>query len=262
MNKKILIAVKTYPNPSKKYNETVCTAGLDEDKNWIRIYPITFRARPLEEQYKKYQWIQVDIQKTTGTDFRPESYHLSNLDDEIKILEEVSSYDVKKDYLLHNVYHSLDDLLKDSNNPKYISLATYKLSSIISANYQPCSRNWDAKDQEQFRQLNIFYDSPKNPLKKIPYTFKYTFLDINGSEHNMSILDWEIGALYWNCLKSTKSEKEACHKVIEKLEYLANKRDLYFILGTTLEHQKRKFHNPFTIVSLFYPPFDDQLTIF
>ena len=55
MNKKILIAVKTYPNPSKKYNETVCTAGLDEDKNWIRIYPITFRARPLEEQYKKYQ---------------------------------------------------------------------------------------------------------------------------------------------------------------------------------------------------------------
>mgnify|MGYP000862377234 FL=1 len=90
MNKKILIAVKTYPNPSKKYNETVCTAGLDEDKNWIRIYPITFRARPLEEQYKKYQWIQVDIQKTTGTDFRPESYHLSNLDDEIKILEEVS----------------------------------------------------------------------------------------------------------------------------------------------------------------------------
>jgi hypothetical protein len=32
MKKKILIAVKTYPNPSKSYNETVCTAGLDEDK--------------------------------------------------------------------------------------------------------------------------------------------------------------------------------------------------------------------------------------
>ncbi len=32
MKKKILIAVKTYPNPSQKYNETVCTAGLDEYK--------------------------------------------------------------------------------------------------------------------------------------------------------------------------------------------------------------------------------------
>jgi hypothetical protein len=46
MNKRVLITVKTYPNPSKSYQETVCTAGIDEDKNWIRIYPVNFRAKP------------------------------------------------------------------------------------------------------------------------------------------------------------------------------------------------------------------------
>ena len=262
MKKKILIAVKTYPNPSQKYNETVCTAGLDEDKKWIRIYPINFRSRPLAERYKKFQWIEVDIEKTEGRDFRPESYRLKNFDDEITTLEQVTSYDVKKEYILNNVYDSLDDLLSDSQEPKNISLATYKPSSIVSACYEPCKRNWNKEEQEKFLQLNIFNIAPQIPLKKMPCNFKYTFKDINGSEHTMSILDWEIGALYWNCLKSSKSEKEACQKVINKLEDIANNKDMYFILGTTLEHHQRRLPNPFTIVGLFYPPFDDQLTIF
>jgi hypothetical protein len=41
---KVLIAVKTYPTISTKYDELVCTAGFREDGTWIRIYPI-----PLEE---------------------------------------------------------------------------------------------------------------------------------------------------------------------------------------------------------------------
>ena len=61
--------------------------------------------------------------------------------------------------------------------------------------------------------------------------------------------------------ESSKSEKEACQKVINKLEDIANNKDMYFILGTTLEHHQRRLPNPFTIVGLFYPPVDEQLTI-
>jgi hypothetical protein len=47
-HRKILIATKTYPSISRKYKETVCTAGilLDDNENplqWIRIYPIRYR---------------------------------------------------------------------------------------------------------------------------------------------------------------------------------------------------------------------------
>lgn len=40
---RVLITVKTYPTLSRKYGETVCTAGVREDGSWVRIYPVPFR---------------------------------------------------------------------------------------------------------------------------------------------------------------------------------------------------------------------------
>ena len=39
---RILVTVKTYPTLSRKYGETVCTAGVREDGTWVRIYPVDF----------------------------------------------------------------------------------------------------------------------------------------------------------------------------------------------------------------------------
>ena len=50
----VLITVKTYPLPSSKYEELVCTAGFLPDGKWIRLYPIPFRALPYQDQYQKY----------------------------------------------------------------------------------------------------------------------------------------------------------------------------------------------------------------
>ena len=71
---KILIAVKTYPIPSAKYDELVCTAGVTEDGRFIRLYPVNFRDLPYSQQYKKYQWIEVQAEKHSGRDSRKESY--------------------------------------------------------------------------------------------------------------------------------------------------------------------------------------------
>ena len=40
---RILVTVKTYPTLSRKYGETVCTAGVREDGTWVRMYPVPFR---------------------------------------------------------------------------------------------------------------------------------------------------------------------------------------------------------------------------
>jgi len=40
---RVLILVKSYPEISKTYAETVCTAGITEDGKWIRIYPLPYR---------------------------------------------------------------------------------------------------------------------------------------------------------------------------------------------------------------------------
>ena len=71
---RVLITVKTYPIPSKTYDELVCTAGVTEDMEFIRLYPINFRELPFEQQYRKYQWIEVEVEKHKGRDTRKESY--------------------------------------------------------------------------------------------------------------------------------------------------------------------------------------------
>jgi len=85
---KVLITVKTYPSISKKYEELVCTAGFLEDDSWIRLYPIQFRKKSYAEQYKKYQWIELDIVKNTR-DFRPESFRPVSHDTPIEIIGEI-----------------------------------------------------------------------------------------------------------------------------------------------------------------------------
>ena len=59
---KVLITVMTYPHPSETYTELVCTAGITDAHQWVRLYPIDYRYRPVEQQFKKYQWIEVDLE--------------------------------------------------------------------------------------------------------------------------------------------------------------------------------------------------------
>ncbi|WP_222596902.1 hypothetical protein [Chitinophaga pinensis] len=68
------------------------------------------------------------------------------------------------------------------------------------------------------------------------------------------IEDWEIGALYWNCLKSTNgNEEEALQKVKAKYEDEFKEKDLHFFMGTTKQWHIRRATNPFVIIGVFYP---------
>lgn len=74
MKMKVFIVVKTYPALSSKYDEIVCTAGINENGDWIRIYPIPFRKLLYEKRYKKYQWIEFEVEKNLS-DFRRRGYY-------------------------------------------------------------------------------------------------------------------------------------------------------------------------------------------
>jgi len=90
-------------------------------------------------------------------------------------------------------------------------------------------------------------------IPKLPYKFRYKFRDANGDESNPQVLDWEVGALFWKCLRSEATEGAALEKVREKFLSTLTKRDLHFFLGTT-----QNYHgwatNPWLIVGVFYPP--------
>ncbi len=74
----------TYPLPSRSYDELVCTAGVLENGDWIRIYPVPLSFLiDLKGTGKvknvKYTWIELDLNKRQD-DFRPESYSPVNYD--------------------------------------------------------------------------------------------------------------------------------------------------------------------------------------
>ena len=75
---RVLITVKTYPTLSRKYGETVCTAGVRADGSWMRIYPVPFRRLDEEEQYKKFDWIETNFVRGRS-DPRPETHHPADL---------------------------------------------------------------------------------------------------------------------------------------------------------------------------------------
>ncbi len=78
----------------------------------------------------------------------------------------------------------------------------------------------------------------------------------------MQILDWEIGALYWTCLRSCHGdEASALAKVQQKYfeEFLT--RDLHFFLGTTQEFHFRA-PNPWVIIGVLPIPPERQRELF
>ena len=70
---RVAILVKAYPQPSQKYQETVCCAGITPDLRLLRLYPIRYRHLRPEQQFDRFDVIEVELTKTTD-DTRPESY--------------------------------------------------------------------------------------------------------------------------------------------------------------------------------------------
>lgn len=67
------------------------------------------------------------------------------------------------------------------------------------------------------------------------------------------IEDWELGQLYWNCLKQHGDEKVACDKVRYKyFDDFAKTKDLHLFLGTAKTFQLRS-PNPFLVIGTFHP---------
>lgn len=270
---KVLITVKTYPTISHKYEELVCTAGLLEDGSWIRIYPIPFRKRDYEQQYSKYEWIELDL-VPNKSDFRPESFRPYSIDSPIAIkgkIDTSNNWRERKDIVLKNVHYNLTKLIEEAHNPSIrTSLATYKPKEIIDFIAEPDDREWDRKKiakLEANRQQGNMFEHPENPfdvVDKLPYKFRYIFIDQDGTKRRMMIEDWETGALFWRMMaKYEGNESKAVEAVrVKYLDDFARTKDLYFYLGTTLKYHIRKSKNPFVIVGTFSPKIETQFSLF
>ncbi len=262
---RVLITVKTYPLPSNKYEELVCTAGLLSDGKWIRVYPVPFRTLSYEQQYKKYHWIELNLVRNSK-DFRPESYRpRAGLDEDIRQtgrIDTANEWAQRKDYVFKEVFDSMSELINLAKGEEKKSLGTLKPAEIIDFVIEPDEREWKQEWLTQLRQYHLFdldekgQGKERSVVRKLPYKYFYKFVSKGDTKpRTLMIEDWELGALYWNCVRQAGGdEKEANRLVRQKYfdEFLA-KKDLHLFLGTT-----KQYHgvapNPFVIIGVFYPP--------
>lgn len=268
---KILITVKTYPTLSSAYDETVCTAGLLEDGTWIRIYPIPLRKLDEFQRYKKFDWVEVGVERNLK-DHRPESH--KKLSD-IKIIGNIDTSTgwLKRNELVldtGNVYTSFQKIIDDNKGKNHVSLATFKPNKVLDVTVEEePDRNWDLGKlralEEKSKQIDMFSGSTDcfKVVRKLPYKFRYVFTDESNKERRLLITDWELGALFWNSMRKHQCETKAITDVRNKyLKDLVLDRNVHFFVGTTLEWDKKNAPNPFTIIGVYSPPYIPQNSLF
>lgn len=268
---RVLITVKTYPTLSRQYGETVCTAGVREDGSWVRIYPVPFRRLGETEQYRKFDWLECSLVRNQK-DPRPETfrpYDVSELHP-VAHMDTAEGWRARRELLLQRctVYTRLQELIEGAKANR-CSLAVFKPTRVLGFVWEEEDREWKPERVRQMReatsQTEIFADDTWRQtfkiIPKLPYSFSYKFEDADGRKSKLQILDWEAGALYWNCLRNAEGDEGvALEKVRQKYLDEFQQRDLHFFLGTT-----QQFHfvapNPWVIIGVLPIPHEGQINL-
>jgi hypothetical protein len=170
----------------------------------------------------------------------------------------------KADYRQEQIYTNLKEIIGLAHANK-LSLVIFKPSEILDFVVEEAEAEWPQEKVDAIlnalKQGNLFEDQNMEDFKimpKLPYKFSYRFKDDAGTESTLMIEDWEIGQLYWNCLKKYGKE-QAVAKVREKyFDDFAKTKDLHLFMGTTYEWHVRKSRNPFIIIGTFHAPYVTQ----
>ena len=259
LNKRVLITVKAYPNPSKKYGETVCCAGIDIDTlQWTRLYPIPYRDLDISQKFKKYTIISVKCWK--ADDKRVESFKVdSNSIQKLSYLNTKRKWEDRKKFVLHNVSNSFCTILQNVEQNK--SLGTFKPHNIEFF-WKKTTLESEEKRKACYAQLS-FFDKRKDAIEQIPYDFYYQFKCYKNNDcpgHKLPIIDWEIGQAYRKWYKDYENKEQLLLNIKKKwlAHICSEKNDVYFYVGNM-----KRFHNQFMVLGVFYPPnTTNQISLF
>jgi len=185
---RILITVKTYPTLSKKYLETVCTAGINEAGEWRRLYPIRFRYLEEEKQYHVYDRISVKLDEVPK-DGRPETRRPQA--ETLSVLDNISKWAHRDEWIRPTIHSSMRSLLSAKQ-----TIGAVQVSQVKELTFTQIGSEWSASQKEQLRQEGLWSKKEPKPLEKIPYQFHLVWRDGDGSEHRNMFISWEVCQTY------------------------------------------------------------------
>jgi hypothetical protein len=238
---RVLVLCRAIPEESKKYETVVCVAGLTDQGEFRRLYPVPFR--PFIEgggiQFHKKQWITATLEPADARDTRAESR-------KIDMKSVVTGTKIDDDEVRRIIQPVLSKSIGDIQS-KGASLGFIR----------PHLTEYDFQITEDPSKPQQFKFDPDGNLAggtkvRLGQESKYTFKCQEGAScectynsHHMLILDWEVNELYRNVRKNTPVDQIESKMRAKWLDFMRT-RDLYFMMGT---HHRWK---NWMIVSVLY----------
>lgn len=242
----ILILCKTYPSPSSRYSETSCVAGMEDNGNLIRLYPVPFRLLTQDQKFKKWQWIEARVEKARD-DHRPESHRIYV--DDLAVGHEINTrqnwWERLEAIQALPVYGSFEalDAARERDN---ISLGLLRPRRLVDLEIKAeRHKDWTQEERDKLMrdqaQGNLFQETSSSlqQLQKMPFSFYYRY-ECDGPsgklQHLHKIVDWEACQLFRNVWREYGEEHWQAPFRARLLEEFSRK-GLLFLMGNMHRYQ-------------------------
>jgi hypothetical protein len=255
---KVLITVKTAPQPSTSYGDTVCVAGvrLDTPKpEWIRLYPIPFRWLDSDQKFRKYDIVDLEVRRR-DQDSRLESY--SPTIESIQIVGHLDDWKAREPIMRGLNRTTTCDLraaAKVSHSAP--SLGIVSIADIERLEFE-ANAGWTPKEEAKIAEAlrsqreDLFgttHAPPKlvAPRFKVKYHYRCEHTKCPG--HDGQILDWELTELQRRQPADDEVLKSEVTKRFLTQMYNAKKATSFF-MGNFEAAIKRQ---SFSVLGVYYP---------
>lgn len=261
---KVLIFGKTYPELSTKYVETVCTGGVLETGQPIRLYPVPLRYLDGDSQYSLYNWITVPAEKSTK-DPRPESFHI--IPDRIQIGASVPTdndeWGARREVVFRDRSWHFEGMaeLMDANRTRNCSIGFVQPGQIddVTLTAKPDSErakfSMKLTALQQHVESDMFHPSFKHlAFMSHEIALHWRCADrcktCSNQPHAMKVLDWGLFEL---------ARKKSWLAAAEKMREISDlsRYDFRLYLGNFRLHMRN-----FGIIGLWYPKRQQQGSLF
>jgi hypothetical protein len=252
VKEELLILTKTYPSPSATYRETTCVAAINVAGELRRLFPVPYRLLEGDAQFKKWEWIRAGISRT-DKDHRPESRRIDtdSIERPGNIIEvKRGDWSERLKWIEPHVVPSFA-AIEARRQTTGETLGFLRPTRIVKLEITPLKNSdWTDADKAKLSQDGLFDSvAVKNraSLRKLPFDFHYHY-ESGGKVERHKLVDWEVGALYWNCVRDHGAAAWEA-KFRQRLETEFAQKNLLFLMGTI-----HRFPDQWLIVGFVYPP--------
>ncbi len=233
----MLVLCQAYPVISSKYELLICMAGITDEGELRRIYPVPFnnwQRAPIS----KRRWIEYEMKDDRSSDGRKESRKI--VPSTLSVGDKASDETVRG--MMRDNLSTIERLKEDRDSLGIIRPVVHDLDFEWKEARQKRSELISRQCTLEGGRLGFYFP---------PELIKYRF-SCSGSDeclgHHIMCEDWEAILLYRKMCARAPTLEIAHEKVRSRLfDWMMKERDLHFMMGTDARYGK------WLIISLLYP---------